>query len=119
MELFGWLKSIKSRVRRFSGAQLNRISFPLGGVAAESIGRGGQGDLRDWQIFLRPDQGHSPAWRNLTVKHNATGRSRDARLMRQLAGLEKRSQRSVHPSSIGCVRPIRGRVRTRGIATHT
>ena len=62
MELFGWLKSIKSRVRRFSGAQLNRISFPLGGVAAESIGRGGQGDLRDWQIFLRPDQGHSPAY---------------------------------------------------------
>ena len=45
--------------RRFTGKQLNRISFPLGGVAAGSIGLGGRGDLRDWQIFNRPDQGNS------------------------------------------------------------
>ena len=52
----------RAGLRRFSGAHLNRISFPLGGVAAGSIGLGGRGDLRDWQIFNRPDLGNSPAY---------------------------------------------------------
>ncbi|MGC1783621.1 MAG: GH116 family glycosyl-hydrolase, partial [Acidobacteriaceae bacterium] len=38
------------------------ISFPLGGVAAGSLGLGGRGQLRDWEIFNRPNQGSSPAY---------------------------------------------------------
>jgi non-lysosomal glucosylceramidase len=48
--------------RVFRGRQLALISFPLGGVAAGSIGLGGRGQLRDWEIFNRPDKGSSPAY---------------------------------------------------------
>src|SRR5512133_359926 len=46
--------------RVFAGPQLSQISFPLGGVGAGSIGLGGRGQLRDWQIFNRPDRGNTP-----------------------------------------------------------
>ncbi len=45
--------------RTFSGRQLAMISFPLGGVAAGSVGLGGRGQLRDWEIFNRADKGRS------------------------------------------------------------
>ena len=45
--------------RTFTGRQLAQIAFPLGGVAAGSISLGGRGQLRDWEIFNRPDQGRS------------------------------------------------------------
>lgn len=48
--------------RSFEGRQLKMISFPLGGVAAGSLGLGGRGQLRDWEIFNRPNQGKSPAY---------------------------------------------------------
>ncbi|MCU1312300.1 MAG: hypothetical protein JWM54_57 [Acidobacteriaceae bacterium] len=48
--------------RSFRGRQLQMISFPLGGVAAGSLGLGGRGQLRDWEIFNRPNQGFSPAY---------------------------------------------------------
>lgn len=38
------------------------IAFPLGGVAAGSISLGGRGQLRDWEIFNKPDKGASPAY---------------------------------------------------------
>ena len=46
--------------RRFHGPQLKMISFPLGGVAAGSIGLGGRGQLIDWEIFNRPNKGYRP-----------------------------------------------------------
>ena len=46
--------------RVFSGEQLKMIAFPLGGVAAGSIALGGRGQLRDWEIFNRPNKGWSP-----------------------------------------------------------
>ncbi|MGC9198222.1 MAG: GH116 family glycosyl-hydrolase [Acidobacteriaceae bacterium] len=48
--------------RVFEGRQLKLISFPLGGVGAGSLGLGGRGQLRDWEIFNRPNQGGSPAY---------------------------------------------------------
>lgn len=45
--------------RRFTGPALAMLSYPLGGVAAGSIGLGGRGQLRDWEIFNRPDKGNS------------------------------------------------------------
>lgn len=48
--------------RVFRGAALKMISFPLGGVAAGSIGLGGRGQLRDWEIFNRANKGFSPAY---------------------------------------------------------
>src|SRR6185437_2081513 len=48
--------------RQFEGPHLKMISFPLGGVAAGSIGLGGRGQLRDWEIFNKPDKGNGPAY---------------------------------------------------------
>jgi non-lysosomal glucosylceramidase len=48
--------------RRFSGRQLRMISFPLGGVAAGSIGLGGRGQLENWEIFNRPNRGFRPSY---------------------------------------------------------
>jgi len=48
--------------RTFRGRQLAMLAFPLGGVAAGSVSLGGRGDLRDWEIFNRPDKGRSPGY---------------------------------------------------------
>ncbi len=48
--------------RQFRGRQLKMISFPLGGVAAGSIGLGGRGQLIDWEIFNRPNKGFRPLY---------------------------------------------------------
>ncbi len=48
--------------RQFAGRQLKMISFPLGGVAAGSIGLGGRGQLVDWEIFNRPNKGFRPTY---------------------------------------------------------
>src|SRR5437879_1778281 len=48
--------------RTCRGSRLKMISFPLGGVGAGSIGLGGRGQLRDWEIFNRPDKGNSPQY---------------------------------------------------------
>src|SRR3954471_9731241 len=46
--------------RVFTGPRLSQISFPLGGVGAGSIGLGGRGQLRGWEIFKPPDRGNGP-----------------------------------------------------------
>ena len=51
--------SSSSYARTFTGRQLSMIAFPLGGVAAGSLSLGGRGQLRDWEIFNRPDKGHN------------------------------------------------------------
>jgi non-lysosomal glucosylceramidase len=48
--------------RQFRGRQLKMISFPLGGVAAGSIGLGGRGQLINWEIFNRPNKGFRPPY---------------------------------------------------------
>src|SRR5271165_3519517 len=48
--------------RRYRGQQLRMISFPLGGVAAGSIGLGGRGQLVNWEIFNRPNKGYRPSY---------------------------------------------------------
>ena len=48
--------------RVFRGNSLKTISFPLGGVAAGSLGLGGRGQLRNWEIFNKPNKGFSPAY---------------------------------------------------------
>ena len=48
--------------RQFRGRQLRMISFPLGGVAAGSLGLGGRGQLVNWEIFNRPNKGYRPPY---------------------------------------------------------
>src|SRR5580658_9188975 len=46
--------------RVFTGRRLTAIAFPLGGVCAGCVSLGGRGQLRDWEIFNRPDNGNAP-----------------------------------------------------------
>ncbi len=48
--------------RVFTGRHLTAIAFPLGGVCAGSVSLGGRGQLRDWEIFNRPDKGNTPSY---------------------------------------------------------
>jgi non-lysosomal glucosylceramidase len=48
--------------RKFTGRQLAMLAFPLGGIGAGAISLGGRGQLRDWEIFNRPDKGKSPQY---------------------------------------------------------
>ncbi len=48
--------------RVFTGRQLAMIAFPLGGVGAGSLSLGGRGQLRDWEIFNRPNKGYAPSY---------------------------------------------------------
>ena len=47
------------RSRTFTGRQLGEIAFPLGGIGTGTVSLGGRGDFRDWEIFNRPNKGHS------------------------------------------------------------
>ena len=75
--------------RIFTGRHLAAIAFPLGGVGAGSISLGGRGQLRDWEIFNRPDKGNSPDLR--LPLHLGAGRQREARRARA---------RSAHPAAL-------------------
>jgi non-lysosomal glucosylceramidase len=48
--------------RVYSGRQLALLAFPLGGIGTGSISLGGRGQLRDWEIYNRPDKGRSPEY---------------------------------------------------------
>ncbi|HEV2352034.1 MAG TPA: GH116 family glycosyl-hydrolase [Terriglobia bacterium] len=48
--------------RSFTGRHLKMIGFPLGGIGTGVISLGGRGQLRDWEIFNRPDTGNFPEY---------------------------------------------------------
>src|SRR5437867_1987533 len=67
--------------RVFTGRRLKMIAFPLGGIAAGSISLGGRGQLRDWEIFNRPDKGNSPDYCFASIWAQAKGRKSVARVL--------------------------------------
>lgn len=67
--------------RVFRGSALKMLSFPLGGVAAGSLGLGGRGQLRDWEIFNRPNQGYSPAYAFPAIWARLAGQKPVARVL--------------------------------------
>jgi uncharacterized protein (DUF608 family) len=66
--------------RVFRGPALATIAMPLGGVAAGSISMGGRGQLRDWEIFNRPDKGNQPGFAFAAIRAEAPGRRPVARV---------------------------------------
>ncbi len=66
--------------RVFRGPALATIAMPLGGVAAGSISLGGRGQLRDWEIFNRPDKGNQPAFAFASIRVETPGRRPVARI---------------------------------------
>ncbi len=48
---------MKPTSRILTGPSLAQVAFPLGGIGAGIVSLGGQGDLRHWEIFNRPNKG--------------------------------------------------------------
>ncbi len=47
--------------RSYTGAELNRISLPLGGIGTGTVGFGGRGQFRDWELENHPSKGLTSA----------------------------------------------------------
>ena len=67
--------------RTFTGRNLKMIAFPLGGIGTGSVSLGGRGQLRDWEIFNRPDKGNSPDYCFAAIWAQAKGRKSVARVL--------------------------------------
>lgn len=52
----------------YTGAHLNEIRFPLGGIGTGSVSIAGNGSLLDWEIFNRPDKGSFNGYSFFAIK---------------------------------------------------
>lgn len=67
--------------RVYTGRKLACIAFPLGGVCAGSLSLGGRGQLRDWEIFNRPDKGVNPEYAFPGIRVEVAGSKPVARVL--------------------------------------
>jgi non-lysosomal glucosylceramidase len=67
--------------RVFTGEQLARVAFPLGGIGTGSISLGGRGQLTDWEIFNRPEKGRYPTYTFPSIWAKADGSQPVARIL--------------------------------------
>ncbi|MHB9022778.1 MAG: GH116 family glycosyl-hydrolase [Armatimonadota bacterium] len=67
--------------RSFTGRQLAEVAFPLGGIGTGTVSLGGRGELRDWEIFNKPDKGSTLPFAFFTLRVQRAG---DAPLLRVL-----------------------------------
>ncbi len=58
---------------RYTGEQLREVAFPLGGIGTGSIALGGRAELRDFEIFNRPDKGLTPPFSFFALRAEAEG----------------------------------------------
>jgi non-lysosomal glucosylceramidase len=67
--------------RVFTGPNLRMIAFPLGGLGTGTVSLGGRGQLRDWEIFNRPDKGNAPDYGFASIWASLNGRKPVARVL--------------------------------------
>lgn len=65
----------------YRGEYTNEISFPLGGIGSGSIGLAGDGRLKDWEIFNRPNKGSVNGFSHFAIKAEGDGKVKDARVL--------------------------------------
>lgn len=65
----------------YTGAKTREISFPLGGLGTGCVGLGGNGRLRDWEIFNRPSKNSANAFTHIMVRAERDGAVLDARVL--------------------------------------
>lgn len=57
------------------------VAFPLGGIGTGTISLGGRGQLRDWEIFNRPDKGNTPEYCFAAIWAQVRGQKPVARVL--------------------------------------
>jgi non-lysosomal glucosylceramidase len=65
----------------YTGDQTREISFPLGGLGTGCVGLGGNGRLRDWEIFNRPSKNSANIFTHIMVRAEREGTVLDTRVM--------------------------------------
>lgn len=55
--------------------KLKNISFPLGGIGTGCIGLAGNGELKDWEIFNRPNKCSKNGYSHFAIKASYEGKS--------------------------------------------
>ncbi|MFN7999114.1 MAG: GH116 family glycosyl-hydrolase [Bryobacteraceae bacterium] len=86
--------------RTFTGRELQNVAFPLGGIGTGSISLGGRGNLRDWEIFNRPDKGRSPDYAFASVwVRNGKGET-DARVLESRLAPPYQATRGLGPENV-------------------
>ena len=68
-------------LRSYDEAHLDRISLPLGGIGTGTIGLGGRGDLRDFELGNRPAKGFRPGTVFFAIRTQAPGETPIARVL--------------------------------------
>ncbi|MBN1557667.1 MAG: hypothetical protein JW951_05935, partial [Lentisphaerae bacterium] len=68
-------------MRRYRGRRLDEIAFPIGGIGTGCISLGGWGQLRDWEIFNKPNKGYRPGACFFALHAQEEGRRAAARLL--------------------------------------
>ena len=61
-------------VHHYDATHLDRISLPIGGIGTGTIGLGGRGDLRDFEVGNRPGKGFRPEWAFFAIRAETAGR---------------------------------------------
>lgn len=68
-------------LRSYDGPRLARVAMPLGGIGTGTVGLGGRGDLRDWELTNRPGKGFSPGHGFFAVRAHVDGADPVARAL--------------------------------------
>jgi uncharacterized protein (DUF608 family) len=69
------------KIREFTGESLNAIAFPIGGLGTGNITLGGRGEIRELEIFNRPDKGKSPDFTFFSIWAGEEGKEPVARIL--------------------------------------
>ena len=59
----------------YEGKYTKNISFPLGGIGTGSIGLGGNGELKEWEIFNRPNKCSRNGYSHFAIKATYSGKT--------------------------------------------
>lgn len=59
----------------YEGQKTKNISFPLGGIGTGSIGLAGNGELKDWEIFNRPNKCSRNGYSHFAIKATYSDRN--------------------------------------------
>ena len=68
-------------IRSYDEHHLDRVSLPVGGIGTGTIGLGGRGDLRDFELGNRPAKGFRPDTAFFALRVARPGSSAIARVL--------------------------------------
>ncbi len=69
------------KTREFTGKALMTIAFPIGGLGTGNVTLGGRGEIRELEIFNRPDKGRYPDFTFFSIWAREEGKQPVAKIL--------------------------------------